>query len=155
MEELGFSNRKIIIIAAVLVLINCIMSALLTYITVAVTPFLFIVITAMICILTQQLNLVRKSLILAALIIANDIIVKWLTQAYKLPETMEFINQMRMIGLIPAYLIILIDSLIAKNRSKGEKILGIVLFPLIIALYTFIIMMLSKGSVAGASDMIK
>ncbi|RQO31430.1 hypothetical protein DBR32_05570 [Taibaiella sp. KBW10] len=137
MEETNYANRKIIILASGLIVLNWIMSFLLTYITIAVTPFLYIIVAAMICILTQQLNLVYKSLIIALLIIINDLVLKWTTQAYKLPENMEFINLMRLLGMIPAYLTVLIDALVTKKRSIGEKVLAIVLFPALIAAYIF------------------
>ena len=139
MVHLIMTNRKSILIATGVIVVNLILDHFFAPTGLMLTPVALTISTAIIVFGTVKLRPIILTVIILGLIILHDIGIKLYGGGTHDGAGQGWIHLMLFIGLVPAYILTLIGIFRSKRAQLTEKIISLLIFPLILAghLYLF------------------
>ncbi|WP_196889854.1 hypothetical protein [Aureivirga sp. CE67] len=109
------------------------------------TPIVIIIISILVGILNDKLSPIWKSIILAGLIMIHDVGIKLYSGGRHDHQGLGVANLMLVLGLIPAFVILVVGIFRAKNESKLHKWIAIFLFLVLLIIYLLLFNDLGLG----------
>jgi len=132
------NNIKTISISFGIILLNEIIGHLFAPNGIMLTPIVLILISVFIGFVNDELKPIWKSVLLAVLIGLHDIGIKLYSGGRHDPEGLGWVHLMLFIGLMPAYGILIAGIFKSKNESKQNKLIAVIIFPLMIWIHLLI-----------------
>ncbi|MCX2743343.1 hypothetical protein OO013_05670 [Mangrovivirga sp. M17] len=131
--------RKSILIAAAVIVVNLLLGHFFASTGIMMTPVALIIATVLVVLNTKNLRPISMTLTIIGLIIIHDIGLKLYAGGTHDRQGLGWIHLMLIIGLIPSYILLIGGVIRNKKAPLAEKIISIVIFPLILAghLYLF------------------
>ena len=133
------TNRKSISFATVVIIVNLLHGHFFAPTGMMLTPIVLTISTSLIVFGSKKLRPTLLTLIILGLIIIHDIGLKLYAGGTHDGPGLGWMNLMLLIGVVPAYILTII-GIFRNNQAKlTEKIISLLVFPLIIAghLYLF------------------
>lgn len=133
------TNRKSILIATGVIITNLLLGHFFAPTGMMLTPFALTISTALIVFGSEKLKPTLLTSIILGLIILHDIGLKLYAGGTHDGPGLGWMNLMLFIGLVPAYILTIVGIFRNKQAKLTEKIISLLIFPLIIAghLYLF------------------
>ncbi len=139
------NNTKTIFISLGVVIANNVIGHFFAPNGIMFTPIVLIVISFLIGILNKELKPIWKSAILAGLVSIHDIGIKLYAGGTHDYEGLGWVHSMLFIGLLPAFVLLIIGVFRAKNETKFDKWVAVVLFPVLICIHLLLFSDLGLG----------
>jgi len=137
--------KKTILFALMIIVINLLIAHFLAPFGLMLTPVILIIISSLICFEAKDLKPITRSLLLVALISLHDIGIKLYSGGSHDSKGLGIVHLLLFIGLIPSN-ILLITSIYQDKKNKWtEKILAIIIFPIIVTGYLYLFSELGLG----------
>lgn len=138
-------DKKTILIALVIVLFNIIVGNLFAPYGILFIPLVLTSVSFVICMSTNNLKPISKSMILFLLISLNDIGIKLYSGGRHDSEGLAWVNGFLFIGLVPSFIILLFSIIKNKEDNLFDKVVAIFLFVFLIGIHTLIFKDLGLG----------
>ncbi|RKE04819.1 hypothetical protein [Marinifilum flexuosum] len=129
------NSKQTILVSLGIVILNNLIGHFFAPYGIILTPIVVSILAILICLKNKGLNPILKSLILTSLIAIHDIGIKLFAGGQHDYEGLGFIHGILFIGLIPTFIILITSIVKDKESSILNKIIAILLFPLIIYLH--------------------
>ncbi len=133
------TDRTSILIATGVIIFNLLLGHFFAPTGMMLTPVALTIATTLIVFGAKSLKPIFKTLIILGLIILHDIGLKLYSGGTHDSEGLGWLHLMLFIGLVPSYILTIVGIFQNKKADKTEKILSIIIFPLVIVghLYLF------------------
>jgi hypothetical protein len=133
------TDRKSILIATGVIILNLILGHFFAPTGMMLTPVALIIATVIVVFTTKKLRPIYITQTVLGLIILHDIGLKLYSGGTHDREGFGWLHLMLFLGLVPSYILTIIGIIRNKQTNWTEKILSILIFPLVIAghLYLF------------------
>jgi len=138
-------SLKIVALSVTIVLVHLIIGHFFAPYGLFFTPMVLMMVSILIALLTKELVSIWKSVVLAVLIGFHDIGIKLYSGGRHDYEGLGFLQFMLFVGLVPAFVILLIGIIRNENDTKFEKWLAVILFPIIVSIHLLIFRELGLG----------
>tara|TARA_R110000850_G_scaffold24595_2_gene71856 strand:- start:1015 stop:1446 length:432 start_codon:yes stop_codon:yes gene_type:complete len=126
------SSSKAISLSGIIILANGLLGHFLAPSGIFLTPFVLLALSVIICPLNKEVNIIVRSALLVAAISFHDILIKLFSGGYHDRQGLGWIHMLLFIGLVPAFIILLIGVFKAKNESTINKVVAVLIFPILI-----------------------
>lgn len=133
------TNRNSLLIAIGIIVVNILLNHFFAPTGMMLTPFALTISTALMVFGSYKLRPIILTVLILGLIILHDIGLKLYGGGKHDGPGQGWLHLMLFFGLVPAYIFLLIGIFINKQAQLTEKIISLLIFPLIIAghLYLF------------------
>ena len=123
------NKLKTVGLSLIIIILNLIIGHFFAPIGILLTPIVLIGVSVLVAFFTKGLLSVWKSVVFSALIGIHDIGIKLYSGGRHDYEGLGFLHLMLFIGLVPAYVILLVGIFKTKNDTKVNKWLAVVFIP--------------------------
>lgn len=133
------TNRKLISFATGIIIVNLLLGHFFAPTGMMLTPIALTISTSLVVFGSKKLRPILLTLIILGLIILHDIGLKLYAGGTHDGPGLGWMNLMLFIGLVPTYILTIVGIFRNKPAKLTEKIISLLIFPLIIAghLYLF------------------
>ncbi len=145
MRHLKISNKKSILFATLVIVLNLLIGHFFAPNGIILTPITLIISTAIIVFYSEHLRPKNLILIILGLIILHDVGMKLYSGGIHDRQGYGLLHFFLFIGLVPTYIMTIVGIFNNRQAQLPEKIISLLIFPLIITGYIYLFSDLGLG----------